>query len=648
MGKYTLFLFITISVFLSACRSENDKRLTQILTESLNNRHELESVLNHYQDEPEKLDAAKFLIINMMGKFESRSSYQDSIKGILSQALRDKQTFEDDLIIDTEIVNKWNDCAENPQRLQDIRHITADFLIKNIDLAFLVWRKYPWNRSLPFEDFCEYILPYRIGDEPLDNWRELFYEKYSPILDAYKGNDVVEACNLLIRELQKDSLYYNTDFSIPHMGGEFLFYNRLGSCREGCDIGIYAMRACGIPAATDRYVYSPTYKGGHSWNVVRDTTGCFLPFWYTQFEARRDMKDDGRRKGKVFRRFFGRQQDYMPENTKRVMPLLFRDPFTKDVSANYFGNNEVQIPIRKDAETAFLGVFSPEKWIVVDKAPVKGKHAIFRDFETNVVFQPLILQNGNLKPEGFPFTCNGKKTHFFVPDTARKENLYLTRKFPLRQYGIDYMNKNMHGARIEGDNTPAFDSPVLLAITPDTITKNRYVVKLPRAANCRYIRFRSPEGKQIELAELSIYGEAYGKPLPMKVLRQPFSVEFDAGNLCDNDPLTYFISEEISCSVIFDLGQKANIHHVAYVPHNDENFITPGDRYELFYQNGKEGWKSLGIQSSDSGVLRFQVPSGALFWLKNNTQGVEGQVFYSQNGKQIFSCDINNENEIYH
>ena len=32
--------------------------------------------------------------------------------------------------------------------------------------AFDNWQKRPWNRSLSFEDFCEYLLPYRIWDAP--------------------------------------------------------------------------------------------------------------------------------------------------------------------------------------------------------------------------------------------------------------------------------------------------------------------------------------------------------------------------------------------------------------------------------------------------------------------------------------------------
>lgn len=40
-------------------------------------------------------------------------------------------------------------------------------MIENIDLSFEVYTKYPWNQNIPFDDFCELILPYRIDDELL-------------------------------------------------------------------------------------------------------------------------------------------------------------------------------------------------------------------------------------------------------------------------------------------------------------------------------------------------------------------------------------------------------------------------------------------------------------------------------------------------
>lgn len=85
--------------------------------------------------------------------------------------------------------NKWNRISfDSLFKIYDAQVITAEYLIDNIDLAFEVWRKYPWNRNLPFDDFCELILPYRIADEPLSDWRKLYYEDYGTLLDSlYKG-----------------------------------------------------------------------------------------------------------------------------------------------------------------------------------------------------------------------------------------------------------------------------------------------------------------------------------------------------------------------------------------------------------------------------------------------------------------------------
>lgn len=645
--------FLFLALLFTTCSPDRNKRLTFALSLADENKVELVKLLKHYESDPEKYAAACFLIENMIGRYSFKSTYQDSIKQILSEALRNGQKTGDELVINIKVAEKWNNVPYQYTKKYDLQHIKADLLIENIDQAFIVWKKYTWNRSLSFDDFCEYILPYRIGNEELSDWRKLFYEKYSPVLDAYTGNDVVEACNILIRELKKEELYYNTDFSIPHMGGAYLFENRLGSCREGCDIGVYAMRACGIPAATDQYIYSPTYQVGHSWNVVRDTTGKFLPFWFTQYEARRDMKDDGRRKGKVYRHCYKIQTKHPDSRMNdRSIPALFMDPLIKDVSTNYFGKNEVLIPVQTEDDYALLGVFSPQQWIAVDIAPTKRGKSRFNNIETNVVFQPLCLKNESLQPTGYPFVFNGEKIHFFIPDTTQWEKAVITRKFPIRQYGIDYMNLNMHGAKIEGAKMQSFTTATLLATTPDTITKNRYTVQIERPMNCRFIRFTAPTGKPIELADISVYSDTSGRiPIPMKIIKSPAPLlsveEYNVENICDNNPLTYFVSRDSSCQIVFDLGKEIQIKQLTYIPRNDENFITPNDLYELYYLDNRKGWVSLGEKSSTDGELHYRVPKGALCRIENKTQGVEAQVFYIQNSKQVFSCDINSDSEIY-
>lgn len=62
-------------------------------------------------------------------------------------------------------------------KIYDVQTITADYLIHNIDHAFKKWEECSWNKNLSFEDFCEFLLPYRIGDEPLEEWRNKYEKK---------------------------------------------------------------------------------------------------------------------------------------------------------------------------------------------------------------------------------------------------------------------------------------------------------------------------------------------------------------------------------------------------------------------------------------------------------------------------------------
>ena len=60
-----LIIYITIIVLTSSCSPDKDNRLEYALRFAENNRGELEKVLDHYYDNPEKQAAARFLIENM-------------------------------------------------------------------------------------------------------------------------------------------------------------------------------------------------------------------------------------------------------------------------------------------------------------------------------------------------------------------------------------------------------------------------------------------------------------------------------------------------------------------------------------------------------------------------------------------------------
>lgn len=67
--KQLFFLLFGILVILlqTACQSKIDKQLDMPLSLAGDNRKEMEKILDHYKNDPEKLAAARFLIMNMPG-----------------------------------------------------------------------------------------------------------------------------------------------------------------------------------------------------------------------------------------------------------------------------------------------------------------------------------------------------------------------------------------------------------------------------------------------------------------------------------------------------------------------------------------------------------------------------------------------------
>ena len=63
--KKNSLIIVFFQFLLLGCTSEADKRVDTVLSISGANRTELETVLHHYEHEPQKLKAAKFLIANM-------------------------------------------------------------------------------------------------------------------------------------------------------------------------------------------------------------------------------------------------------------------------------------------------------------------------------------------------------------------------------------------------------------------------------------------------------------------------------------------------------------------------------------------------------------------------------------------------------
>jgi len=639
LSVFSIFILIT-------CSLSNNGRLEYALNFAGKNRIELEKVLTYYRNDPVKLAAAHFLIENIPFAYSYNGWQIDTIKAVLSREIIRNKINDFYFKVDDEVVRKWGNISfNNYNKIYDAHVITANYLIENVELAFKVWEEYSWNRDLSFDDFCELILPYRIGNEPLENWRRIYFNYYSSLLDSlYRGDSPVEACDIISEIINKEGFNQCLEIKVPNLGPLYLKDNRIGYCRDGCDFMLYAMRSIGIPTATDFYYYSPENRLGHSWNVVRDKTGIYLQCGYTVFGTEMNSRDDGRKKGKVYRTCSGLQKErFNYLSSEERLPRIFKERYVRDVTDNYFGKNEISIPVQRSKEKyAFLGIFDIDGWIPIDIGKVKKGNAIFHNIEPNIIYQVLPFKDYDMNQINYPFLYTGKEVKYFIPDKKIRENSILKRKYPIRFYTIASLNRHIRGGKFLGSNTRTFKKYEVLHEIKDSVTTNRNIIIFDKPYKYRYIRYKAPDGKNMDMADISIFGRD-DKQLSLQLIDTITPIitnrKYAMRYIIDGDPLTYITSKEFF-HITFDLSKQTDIHKIMFIPRSDDNFINPGETYELFYNMGDKGWKSLGKQIAETDELHYSTPKGALLWLRNLTKGKEEHIFYMKDGKQVFVADI--------
>lgn len=610
------------------------QRLEYALDFSNQNRDELVKVLDHYAGDSLKLKAAEYLIINMIGLKSVKQSTFPEIHKIISAHNGDGYTFPKASKEKIELL-----LTVPKDTIWDLQTLSAEYLIDNIELSFKVWKECRWNQNLSFEYFCEYILPYRIGEEPISNWRSVYYEHFK-LPDSLRClEDPLYAAEYVISLLKDIPHSYNGDIQLPRFGAKYLIKKTFGTCQTYCDLTLYAMRSVGLPVAIDMYPFSPEFRVDHVWNVLFDIrTGKWLPFWFLHNKPERNNYSDGRKKGKVYRNQFSIQEHSpYPDLTNYRM---------KDVTSDYFGENNVEFTYntkqRPEKSIPALGVFGGQgQWVAIMLGELNSTDkVIFYNLEPFVIYLPFFQTRQNRKPITYPFMLvdsNVDSLRLFQPQ-REVESIVVKRKYPLRENVLKWRKSLKH------INVEAYSPNDIVCFSHEIkaeITNNRYIINIGEHVLVQTIRLNIPNTKRFELAELCIFDlnqerVAFNSVTSSRKINKDVDF-YDPNRLIDNDPLTYYFSEHLGETLTLKLSKPTNISKILVIPRNDDNYIRIGDKYELFYHNGIGGWQTLGSQVANSDSLIFaEVPKGSLLWLRNKTRGREEQVFYYEHNHQIF------------
>ena len=255
-----LIFYLFLFTLLHSCREANSQ-LEQALKLAGDNKPELQKVLKHYSYDSLNREAAIFLIENMPGHYSLDGPYLQQLQQVIDSTgtpyLMKKVILMQPL--------RYPRSRQQLRAKPDIEQVKADYLIHQIDQAFRLWTTSPWLENLTFDDFLEYLLPYRIGNESLDYWRDS--------IDLRLKN-----------RLQEASLYFDNQKHSPYNMAQIVYGHALGldygndnlvgipistkECVFSSQLHQLAYRRAGIPAAIDHVPCWADMNGFHEWTVI--------------------------------------------------------------------------------------------------------------------------------------------------------------------------------------------------------------------------------------------------------------------------------------------------------------------------------------------------------------------------------------------
>lgn len=531
------------------------------------------------------------------------------------------------------------------KRHNDRDCVSVEYLNHRVEDALKQWRISPFAKNLDIKNFCEYLLPYRVGTEELEEWWTDYRTYFGPVLDTVVARPGVtlaefcEAANALVSEPHTYSRYPGNK---PGLRPSLLKRIVGGSCDDYAALTTYLCRSYGIPVAADFTPQWGNHSQGHSWCALiqGDSTYHYMvgeplflalekPFTWKLVKAYR-------RTASPQRKASGRGV------TADELPAWLCNPRLLDVTHFYCDVTDLRVSgLRREGRTprVVLCCFDDKEWTPVSGARRRGSRARFPDVGYPCVFLPAYYDGAVTAPAQWPVQVDQDgKALLLVPDTEQLRTVRLTRKF-MDLRAREFLD-SLRGGRFELADNAMFKDAFSIAI-PDTVGMNYQTVPVSGRKRYRYVRFVAAAGTPGNIAEIEIY-DGGGKKLPGSVMgnyRAP-SATRRMERAFDGEPLTFTscLPSQNNAWVGLDLGRSVEVSKICYLPRTDDNFIRDGEEYELCYWDG-DGWASLGRQIGSRATQELvydNVPRNALLLLHNHTKGKEERIFTYENDHQVW------------
>ena len=679
---------VVFFLFFYSCSTE----VKQTFKSAYGNKMDLYKVLMHYRFvdiDSEKYKAALFLVENMKYHYSSGKIIQDNPDleqwraetdsiyfGIIKNSTLDNFPW-DTLKKTQQIRHKELDSVavhevkSNNELYLDCQYLSSEFIIEHIDNAFKVWETSKFARNLTFDEFKEYILPYRsirgYGFHTSgDKFHDLF-SKYVLADTSLSLREHVQHYNLAINGMRN----LNGRTKRKEVAGIYDLYDRSShACIEIANYGCNILRACGIPTVVEFNICYRNFGGRHYHCNAYDTNKV----WKT-FNAESSLPGDGdwafAHTLNVYRELYGAQENtpFFLKNRDEYVPPVLSSPCIQDVTSNLQKTVAIKLPFSEETTNhlAYLGTFHKESgglipvtWGEIDTLSntISFEHAI-----PNMIYFPIYYPSKNFEVFGDPFyvklDSSGASVLPIPGIDGQKDSLItlvINRKFPQKPNMLK-VAQNLVGGQFLGANKWDFSDAKVLYEIKEAPTPYFLNYRLKNRTSYQYYRFQAPKkhpNANISMLEW-VTRKSFNYTNVHKVSR-PHLITPDGVKSLKNESRFVKLLDAKSWddmkwkmeydgnmqtapgaypSITLSLQSPQVVTDIRFSPRNADNGITNGDEFELFYWN--DGWQYGGKCKAKYEYVSFEkIPANKLYWLVNKTRGKEELVFTMVDGKQSF------------
>ena len=652
----SLFALFSLAAF-NSC-SDDALYLHYAMKAAGENKKEIKSVLRYYRTvdvDSEKYIAAKYLIENMPAHYSYRDTAAINSYYIKALEIFDSKK-EPDWQRDT--LRKIGDTFYNDkikEFVSDIEIISSDYLIYNIDRAFEEWRTRPWSKHLSFEEFRDWILPYKVTDlQSFDAWRDTLSKHYSDSINRvpesyFQHNGIDGAIEIVRNELHTKlssighRIFWEDRGSIPMRSASTWVHMTYGSCLDYVTMGTAVFRSLGFPSAVDMVPAWGRNNDGHSWYVFLDDHGneqptinsLILPSGFQFYPYERIPK--------VWRNTYTINRNVVRyrNSAKYVYPF---EVCQKDVTDHYNMTSDIVIKTEKekikriiDHKYVYIAMVVNDggpKWKVLDFGILKKGKAYFKKMGHNMLYIALGYDGDNLIPISCPFILqkNGKVDYLNMNISSNKKSIDLRRKY-YESYNVVSMRRRILGGKIQSSDNMDFQHAETQLVIESTDIPN--LLEINESSPHRYWRYLSPDGSWGSLSEISFYDEKGNKLAGLGIANSEAGQDA-IERAYDGDLLSNFeINQPNGNWIGMDMGKPVYVKYVSLSPRGDDNDICPGNKYELFFFNGMK-WYSLGYKIAIDNRLHYDyIPTNTLLWLHNYSRGKNERPFILKDDGEI-------------